>query len=394
MDLIYMNSDLEDIGVLNEYDLDLAFGADENDFECQILSSAHCCQPGWYLYIEGTEYGGIIDSIEVDTGGGNLTYKGRTWHGMLDSKVLQPDSGEDYLTVSGEANSVIASLLSRIGLSGLFVASSEASGITIRSYKMNRYVTAYNGITKMLDGVGAKLRLVFQGGKVVLSAVLKQKADQDDEIDSDQIDFVMEKKYKCVNHLVCLGKGELAERTVIHLYTDAKGNISQTQTFFGVDEYMQVFDYPSAETDEELINSGMERLSELQKASEVSVDCDESEDTFDVGDVVSAYDNVTGMSVSAVIEKKVVSVVNGKISIVLTPGTNKGSGSSGTSGGGGSGGGGGSSTNWIIGDGLILTDNVLSVDTADVMEKDNTKPITSSAVFVEVGNINTLLATI
>lgn len=393
-----MNSALEDIGVLMEYDLDLAFGADENDFECQILSSAHCCQPGWYLYIENTEYGGIIDSIEVDTGGGNLTYKGRTWHGMLDSKVLEPDSGEAYLTVSGEANTILASLLSRVGLSGLFVASSEASGININSYQMNRYVTAYKGITKMLDSVGAKLRVIFQGGNVVLSAVLKNVDDQEEELDSDQIDFVMEKNYRTVNHLVCLGKGQLAERTVIHLYADADGNISQTQTFFGVDEYMEVFDYPSAETDDELISSGTDRLKELQETSEVSVDCDDNTDTYDVGDVVSAYDNVTGLSVSAVIEKKVVSVVNGKITIILTPGTNKSSGSSsGSSSSGESSGGGGSSsssTEWEIGEGLKLTDNVLSVDTADAVEEDNTKPITSAAVHTTVGNIEILLATI
>lgn len=35
-----------------------------------------------------------------------------------------------------------------------------------------------------------------------------------------------------------------------------------------------------------------------------------------------------------------------------------------------------------IGDGLKLEDNVLSVDTADVVEQDNTKPVTSAAVFV------------
>lgn len=58
---------------------------------------------------------------------------------------------------------------------------------------------------------------------------------------------------------------------------------------------------------------------------------------------------------------------------------------------GGSGGGG-----YIIGDGLKLdaATNTLSVDTAAAVEKDNTKPVTSAAVYTEVGNINALLATI
>lgn len=61
-------------------------------------------------------------------------------------------------------------------------------------------------------------------------------------------------------------------------------------------------------------------------------------------------------------------------------------------GGGGSGGG----TTYIIGDGLKLDQgtNTLSVDAANVVEQDNTKPVTSAAVYTEVGNINALLATI
>ena len=49
-----------------------------------------------------------------------------------------------------------------------------------------------------------------------------------------------------------------------------------------------------------------------------------------------------------------------------------------------------------IGSGLKLDaeTNTLSVDTADAVEKDNTKPVTSAAVYTEVGNINALLATI
>lgn len=45
-----------------------------------------------------------------------------------------------------------------------------------------------------------------------------------------------------------------------------------------------------------------------------------------------------------------------------------------------------------IGDGLKLKNGVLSVDAADKVEEDNTKPVTSAAVFVEIGNIEVLLA--
>lgn len=43
---------------------------------------------------------------------------------------------------------------------------------------------------------------------------------------------------------------------------------------------------------------------------------------------------------------------------------------------------------------LHFVDGVLGVNTAAVVEENNTLPITSAAVYTEVGNINALLSTI
>lgn len=56
--------------------------------------------------------------------------------------------------------------------------------------------------------------------------------------------------------------------------------------------------------------------------------------------------------------------------------------------------GGGGAGGYAIGDGLKVENGKLSVDTATDAEQDNTKPITSGAVYTAVGNINALLATI
>lgn len=45
-----------------------------------------------------------------------------------------------------------------------------------------------------------------------------------------------------------------------------------------------------------------------------------------------------------------------------------------------------------IGNGLKLENNVLSVDTADKVEQDNTRPISAAAVHTEIGNIEVLLS--
>ena len=53
---------------------------------------------------------------------------------------------------------------------------------------------------------------------------------------------------------------------------------------------------------------------------------------------------------------------------------------------------GGGAVPYKIGAGLKVVENELMVDTADAVEQDNTRPVTSAAVYVEIGNIEALLA--
>lgn len=315
MDLIYMNAEREDVGVLHDYKLDLAYGEDENDFELRIPSSAHCCGKGFFVYMDGTEYGGIIDEIASDTEAEEVTYTGRTWHGMLNSKIIAPDAGQDYLTLSGEANTVLGALITRLGLGDLFAASDDDSGLIISSYKMNRYIPAYDGIRKMLKTEKGKLRFTFKGGKVILSTHPRGDYTQDGNLDSDLVGLKVKRHYNPVNHLICLGRGELAAREVIHLYVDADGNISKTQTFTGMDERAEVYENSNAESIEDLENGGIDRLKELALADEVDAALDEDSDQYEIQDLVGATDNITGLTVTAEITKKIVTIESGQITI-------------------------------------------------------------------------------
>lgn len=328
MDLIYMNENREDIGVLQDYNLDLAFGADENNFECQIQAKNHCCKKDYMLYMEGTEYGGIVDGIGIDTESNTVTYSGRTWHGILSSKVILPlRSGETatsvtlagtvnaYLILSGDLHDCIRFVINRCGLSTLFSVPDSASGINITSYQFDRYIDAYKGLKKMLASVNMLLQFSFSGGMVILSATPKNDYSQDEEFDSDLIDFDMHKQENKVNHLICLGGGELENRLVKHLYVDADSNISETQTFFGLEEYAEVYDYANVESEEELLKAGRERLKELYDTDSLAIDFEAEDDLYNVGDIVGAIDNVTGISIAAEITKKIVTIKNGRTNI-------------------------------------------------------------------------------
>ena len=114
-ELIVTDASHVDQASLEDFTLDAAWGADENDFE---LTVDRLIDAGSYVYFDGGECGGVVDSLKdsLKDGRSTLTYGGRTWHGMLANKILEPDKGKDYLTVSGTASTVIGSLISRGGL--------------------------------------------------------------------------------------------------------------------------------------------------------------------------------------------------------------------------------------------------------------------------------------
>lgn len=366
MDLIYTNQNREDIGVLQDFSLDLAFGSGENDFELTVSRENNVADSGCYIYIQGTEYGGIIDAVKSDTGTAEVTYSGRTWHGILNSKILEPDSGQAYLTVSGDANTVLATLIVRMGLGALFRALSTPSGITVKTYQFDRYISGYNGILKMLKTVGAKLRIVYDGTNVVISAVPVTDYTQDG-VSDDQTALTVLKTKNTVNHLICLGTGELADRMVIHLYADAAGNISRTQTFTGLEEYTAVYDYSSVENEDDLVAGGTERFKELLQQDQLDVNFPESDDIYSVGDIVGATDNVTGISIAVPVTKKIVKIEGDLVSVSIETNTESVSVQASTGGGGSSGG----SEELIAGSGIAVEGRKISTAAAPYNILDN-----------------------
>lgn len=316
VDLIITDSNHVDVRSAVDYTLDCAWGKEENDFEL-VVSGASTIDAGAYIYIDGSECGGVVDAMEdqLTSGVSTLTYSGRTWHGVLANKILEPDRGRDYLTVSGTASTVIGSLISRVGLDGVFdaVDSPTAGAQTIKSYRFDRYTDCYTGLRKMCAANGLKLRLAYTSGQVNIWA--EPVAHYGDSIDSDLIDFDATRTWRKPNHLIGLGKGDLAARVVVHWYADAKGAVSQTQSLRGVDEITQVYDYSNAET-AELNTKTKEKLQDLQSEGDVRVTVrDDANVVFDVGDTVTARDNLTGITVNATISKKIVKVSDGVLSV-------------------------------------------------------------------------------
>ncbi len=290
---------------------DCAWGSGENDFELTLYDGTVLPDRG-LVYVDGTEVGGIVDHMkdELSDGVSVVTYSGRSWHGMLAGKVLQPDSGQDYLKVSGPVNQVLSNLLVRIGLSDVFKVRADSTK-TIPTFQFDRYCTAYDGIRRML--AANDLKLMFQEVDGTIWMYAQPIVAHDDTVDSDLVDFSITKDYRRTNHMIGLGKGDLRNRLVVHYYADDSGKVSNTRTFGGRDEIAAVYDYSSAEKDE-LDKQTKKQLQDLQGAGAVDVTVHDGL-SLDVGDRVAGCDHVTGLTVTAVVLKKIVKLSGGLLSV-------------------------------------------------------------------------------
>ena len=311
MDLIFTNLEREDQGVLSTHSFDLSYGATENDFELTLGADEPTLETGACIFIEGTEYGGMIGGIKSSTYGESITYMGRTWHGIMNSKVIEPDTGENYLVVSGDANEVLSFLIARLGLSGLFVADENPSGVNISSYKFHRYCKGYDGVADMLADNGAKLKIAWKDRAVYLSAEPIVDYTKD-PVDGDVARLSVEQHKDKVNHLICLGKGELVDREVIHLYVDQFGRIGDVQYYTGISEIVDTYENTNSE---DLRSDGIKRLTELRNNDKAEIDLSElKERVYDIGDIVGASEYKSGVSISAAVTQKIVKINNGVVS--------------------------------------------------------------------------------
>ena len=219
-------------------------------------------------------------------------------------KIISPPSGQDYAVDSGELNAIIGARVSA-AFPNLMVGSNATTEVTV-TYQHKRYCTLYDGLKEMLASVGYRLRLTYDQdlAKVVVDAVPIVDYSSEIEYSSDMnAHYKMTLDYMGVNHLICLGAGELANRIVIHLYVDRQGRISTNQTLFGEDEICAIYDYKGAAYDE-LMKSGIENIGRDINRSKFSIDLDSVKEVS-IGDIVGSRDYTTGYTVKAPITTKV-----------------------------------------------------------------------------------------
>lgn len=317
--MIVLDSYLHELGEI-ETDIDIEYGTSEdstNDFEVTDAQMKNVSAGGFY--IPGTEIGGLFDYVKINSDSDFRVYKGFTWRGLLKNSIIMPDAGEDYKIVSGDANVVISNMLSGL-FGGIFSVSAEDSGLTLSNYQFPLYINLLDGIEGMLEKNDYRLKITAQKVQshrpiqILLEAVpAVQVSGTYNEDNGIAMSYVIDNMG--INHLICGGSGELQNRMIRHLYIDNNGNISSTQYYFGLDERTAFYDYPNAESEDDLLEYGMQQLKELASSKSLTMQAPEQFD-LEIGDKVRGV-FPDGTEIISPIVSKVYKISNGTMKIEL-----------------------------------------------------------------------------
>ena len=291
MELILIGNNLREYGILDPttFECEVGEGNASNTFEITGYDSLN-----GGVYIPGTEYGGLIERIRTQTDVDSITYEGWTFRGLLSQAVLSPPSGADYYTDSGDLHSVMRRIVgTRFG--SLFEVPEWDAGFSV-SFQAERYCTYLKALTDLCSENGFKL--VIRAKKtdtvhVVLSAepvvTVSGTYNEDSRL---QLQFTQDRMG--INHLICLGKGELKDR--------------------GLWERTATYDYGNAESLEELKRAGKEKLKELSGGSVLQINAVQDVE-MDIGDIVTGSHLESGITTSAPIDRKILRYADGDVKI-------------------------------------------------------------------------------
>lgn len=295
-------------------EMDFEIGTDKSDM--QLVVEPKVIEHGDFVVCYGTGYGAVMEESVIRSDTHTETWYGYGFRKLLDQIIIEPDQGQDYRVVSGDPNAILRSLLST-KLGGFFSIPDTDAGAQVKAYQFARYCTALTGLTAMLDTISYKLSIVIEEPfKVVLSAVpvVRYTPESDFSEDTASVTISIDEDGRGINHLICLGKGDLKDRQVIHLYAWPDGSAKTEAYYTGFKERTATYDYSSVESLDELKKQGAQKLTELM--SKTSVTLTVSGADLEIGDMVTARLYKSDRYAQATITGKIIKIEkDGRVSI-------------------------------------------------------------------------------
>lgn len=306
LELVYTDASLKELGYMRGAVTDLAIGAKENDFSVDMpRECVAAMDKGSWVYFDGTGWGGIVWGGSESSVKDRITFKatGRTWEGVLEDHCVFAGLGV-HARLEGTMRECLSQLLAYCSLGDAFDVADCCVGETF-AYDCDLYLDGYACVLKFLKRFGKKLVIDKPPGcKPSLSAAAVQVfGDVDGQ---NRCDYTIEWTTP-YNAILAIGKGEDEERAFVMLFADEFRRISETQTFFGLEERLYIYEYSNADP-EALYQAAWQKLEELQADAEGMRMTLPEDRSFDVGDIARITSPYSGKSATAEIVRKVVKV--------------------------------------------------------------------------------------
>lgn len=317
MEFITTNKYGEENGYLRHCGVELNVGQD-NDFEIKVQNKYYDKEKHWFgclFYCPDTEYGGIIRGINPVTEDGIVKLTGPIWRGMLAKKAIRPGVN-DYLYLNGEANLVLKGLIKSLSLDSLFAVSDDDSGIVFHNYQVPLQEYLLTGFTDALERYSGRVEIKYisgeANGKGYVLLQVKKTVDY-----SEQIEISEDGNVKLnildyrdgVNHLICLGKGELAERHRVDLYAWPDGSVRKEQYYTGLEESVLYYENTSSESVDDLEADGRDKFEDVKNYKQLRIAVSDMD--LELGDIVGGRERITEITMKSPVVRKIITV-NGK----------------------------------------------------------------------------------
>lgn len=117
-----------------------------------------------------------------------------------------------------------------------------------------------------------------------------------------------------VNHLICLGAGEVEQRQQVDLYAWPDGSVRKEQYYTGIDLIEQYYENTTVDTLAELEEEGRDKFEELKNYKQLKISVDDTD--LELGDIVGGRERITNIYMAAPVIRKIVDVTGrGRMSI-------------------------------------------------------------------------------
>lgn len=350
MDLIGTDYIWREKEVITDGIFDLAYGADENDFKLTVDQKIPDLVGGSLLYIAGTEYGGVVDKFGYSDSQGTVFYEGRSWSGVLDSKIILPNEVQETTRNTGYAipegtlfSTAITDLLTFMGVLtenesirtlddgtslthdwtfllriddsirnipvvNNYVDPNESSPDDPNQefktlYMFDEFVTGYKGISDFIRAhgitLGFSMSYITVNNKKIVNPVLEFKPIIDyttmEEFDKETLPIEGAHLLNKTNHLIGLGNriDNAQTRVNIHIYLKANGDLTTDVNewgFSGVNEIARVEEFGQVQ-EEECRRKAMKKMKEIIEEDDFKLTL-YAEHPYQIGDIVGRRDEL------------------------------------------------------------------------------------------------------